>query len=111
MTPQETARAILAWYGGDASKWGRNKFATNAAGLSVSTHSEEAVCWCVIGAAKRVGCEDADSVYSAFNAAASRALGLEHRGYVSSWNDAPERTFADVVALLERIAAEPEGAP
>jgi hypothetical protein len=27
------------------------------------------------------------------------------------WNDAPERMFADVVALLERIAAEPEATP
>ena len=108
MTPQQIARAILDWYDGNAARWGRNKFAVDNTGLSVSPKSMLAVRWCIIGAAKRVGCLDADEVRSDFNAACSSALGLEHRGFVSSWNDAPERTFADVVELLEKIAAMPE---
>lgn len=112
MTPQETARRILAWYGGDASKWTQNAHGRDADGRGYDDddfkrHRKgggEITCACLIGA---------ESIARGF---VGIAYGDDHFGdrvqaltgqIVVAWNDAPERTFADVVAILERIAAEP----
>jgi hypothetical protein len=112
VSPQETARAILALYDGKPERWTKGRLARDKQGDAVNNvRSHRAACWCIAGAAERVlpgpdahGCSyDRDSYLAFRNLAAS----LVDPAHDAHWNDAPERTFADVVALLERIAAEP----
>lgn len=63
----------------------------------MSEHRGPAVCWCVLGATEKV---DPDN-----SAAADEYLSRYLGRTVGDWNDAPERTQAEVVAAL-RAAAE-----
>jgi hypothetical protein len=77
--------------------WAQGDLARNAEGDCVSTISDSAVCWCTVGAIYRVSDYYCDE-----------ALGtLEHilSGGIANWNDAPERTQAEVVAKLREAAA------
>jgi hypothetical protein len=107
MTPQETARAILALYDGKPERWAQNTEARAADGEEVVPRDPRAVCWCIYGAAEKV--LGARGFNSPFDMAMNRITGTDE--WPIDWNDAPERMFADVVALLERIAAEPEATP
>lgn len=114
MSPQETARAILAWYGGDASKWAKGSHGITADGMELSDSDfdeaspQEIVCACLVGAGALVTNDPVGHRYSdSFQAFDARFCALTGAGFMIDWNDAPERTFADVVSLLERIAAEP----
>jgi len=116
MSPQETARAILAWYGGDASKWTQNAHGRDASGRGYDDDDfkrlrkggGEVVCACLVGAESIargfVGIAYGDDDFS------DRVQALTGLCAVG-WNDQPGRTFVEVVTLLERIAAEPEDAP
>jgi hypothetical protein len=111
MTPQETARAILELYDGKPERWTQRWLARNAAAVSVSPTSRHAVCWCIAGAAEvvlKTGESYDRESYVRFREAAAALTENKHDAW---WNDAPERTFADVVALLEKIASEPAPEP
>lgn len=107
MTPQETARAILALYDGKPERWTQHSEARDVAGDDVTPLDGDAVCWCVFGAIQKVSktVRWTDAVSFPLTKALDQELGGE--SWPEDWNDAPERTFADVVALLEKIAAEP----
>jgi hypothetical protein len=77
--------------------WTKNAYARNAAGTIVESSSKNAVAWCLAGA-----------VFAAYATKADRdaaftklALVMPDPGYIH-WNDAPERTQTEVVALAER---------
>lgn len=98
MTPRDVlvkARELLA----EPGRWTQETAARDAAGLPVGATSDAAVCWCLIGAL--------DAVRDGTTALAQlrRTLGCSS---VSAWNDAPERTHADVLALLDRAIAKEE---
>jgi hypothetical protein len=82
--------------------WTTGAFARDARHHPVPEHEDDAKCFCVAGAIYRV-------TISAFGA--SRALtffsdALALDGQVATWNDAPERTQAEVVAALRAAAAK-----
>lgn len=81
----------------DESKWTKGWFARDADGNYVEASGVRAVCWCIYGGFIRVGNENglSDAVR------ASRGTGDE----LSDWNDAPERTFADVKQLIASTRA------
>jgi hypothetical protein len=89
-----TARELLA----DPVRWCQGAIARDAAGKSSETWNPRAVAWCVLGAVRKV--------YPQGLAEFQRlAKTLAARGFdsVSEWNDAPERTHAEVLALLEEV--------
>lgn len=85
MTAAEAARALLEFYGGDEKRWTQGVRARTCTGFPVSVHSEHACCWCLMGAAALLN------------------VAQPWPGY-SRWNDVPGRTFAEVVAKLEKVA-------
>lgn len=81
----------------DETKWTRRKYAEDRWMNSVRPCEHEAVAWCLKGAALK--CYTNDEEYRKV----MDALTFEVGGRISAWNDSPERTFAEVKALLERL--------
>jgi hypothetical protein len=79
--------------------WTKRAFARDAGGRPVEDPTEpEAVCFCAAGAIWRSGGEVCGAAYNAL---------LEYLGdavFVSGWNDAKDRTQAEVVAALREAA-------
>jgi hypothetical protein len=78
--------------------WTQHVDARDAAGNQIDHDDVDAVCWCADGAYMRVGGNWGDAGWRALQV----ALGGD--GPIS-WNDAPERTQAEVVAKLREAAA------
>ena len=76
--------------------WGQGRDAENAAGLPCSPGDEGAVCWCSYGAMNRAG--QAEKARPFFMA----ATGADDYAGVVGWNDAPDRTHAEVLAAFDR---------
>lgn len=91
-------------------RWWRGDFAADASGAAVDECSPSAVCWCALGALTRaIGGLGAEQSWQLYQSA--RGLLIEHVGEddISDWNDAPERTQAEVVAALREAARRAEG--
>lgn len=70
--------------------------------------SEEAICWCSLGALRRV--VDDPVVYDGARSALRQATGGGTRGMLSVWNDSPHRTQADIVHTFSSAIALAEEA-
>lgn len=100
MTPAETlrrARALIerpeAWTKGTSARWHRQP---------VDVESPLATCWCAFGAIRR---------QSVDRATQDRAIGRLRRfsgPNVVDWNDAPERTHAEVIEAFDRAIEKAE---
>lgn len=99
MDAAETAKKILELYDGKPERWTRGAFARLATDVQTSAHNESATCWCLAGAEIAIQSKDQADYDSFFNAMAA----ITGMGMVE-WNDRPERTFAEVEALLKEIA-------
>jgi len=77
--------------------WTQDNFAQDASGQLVVSNSPEAVCFCAAGAVGRVQAPWWESL-----AALEKAVGTNN---IVVWNDAPERTQAEVVEAFKRAAA------
>lgn len=82
----------------DERRWTKHSYARNAAGIPTS--DSDAVCWCLEG-----GCIEVGAFHELLP-----ALGSTNRVCLSTWNDAPERTFADVKKLIADTRARLEAA-
>jgi hypothetical protein len=96
MTAQEAARAMLALYNNQPERWCQGAIARDATGTPTAPWNDHAVTWCLSGAFTRVLERPALEAHSTL----TRALG----GSFMDFNDAPSRTFAELVAKLEEIA-------
>lgn len=90
-------------------RWTQGTLARDEAGLEVHNPDDaEAYCWCVAGAIQRVtggGWSDADfAIYHASRRAVLGAVGLGEDDSIAPWNDAPERTQAEVITALRQAA-------
>lgn len=82
--------------------WTQGASAKNAAGQPLGaggSAGSAAVCWCMVGALLRAGMTKMDTTALDYARRAVPATG------VSMWNDAPERTQAEVVAALRKASA------
>ena len=80
----------------DESKWCKYHDAKNKRGKSVSVWSEEACCWCLAGAMIRcygIAEEPDTRLRTAIENRAGHRL-------LTQFNDDPERTFAEVRAVI-----------
>lgn len=83
----------------DERKWAKCTWATDCFGQNVEATSLSAVCWCVSGAAAKIGGRSRNRRMDL-----KIALALEvpnNRGLVG-FNDHPKTSFADIKALLAR---------
>jgi hypothetical protein len=97
-------------------KWTQGDSARDANGNRLRAGTEEgAVCWCVLGAISKVVGHPASLLFGAAQKALASVLPSEilpifdddgdELPIEASWNDAPERTQAEVVAKLREAAA------
>ena len=110
VTPQQVAADIARELRADVSRWTRGWYARDARGRGCQAQDAQAVCWCLRGAIeRRVGDENplTDPIFKAFD----KALGYDHGDDDSfelqfvPWNDDPQRTAADIIALCDKVAA------
>lgn len=81
-------------------RWTQNRFAASADGEMRSPQEGEASCWCAWGALLRVAADPSDdAVYDASDIAEA-VIG----GNLVMFNDAPDRTQAEVVSALRQAA-------
>lgn len=81
----------------DESKWCKGANARDSSGRSVSSDSPSAVCFCLRGSIYRAY-DDEISWDKCFHSLAGRVGKC-----LATWNDAPERTFAEVKAVLVEL--------
>lgn len=90
--------------------WTQRAFARDAEGNFAHVYSDRAACYCLLAALRRA---NPDPEKEGFLAARVRLQGLIDGRYhqfanVVEYNDAPERTHADVLALLDKAIEEAE---
>jgi hypothetical protein len=83
----------------DESKWAKKSYAYETTGGPCDPRSETACSWCVMGAIERcyfdgnMSRRHMDAIYK-----------VETKvGSVPIWNDAKERTYEEVIALLKEL--------
>ena len=82
--------------------WCQDAFALDAEGKPVSSRSRKAIAWCALGALCRVYMSnDNDRLEQAMKELRLQLPGKHST--ISSWNDAPERTQAEVVTMLREL--------
>ncbi len=80
-------------------KWTQQKFAKTASGEPTMPLDPAAVCWCLRGAI-HLCYRNTDQLIEVLEKVNSRIS----RGLTTyQWNDAPERTFSEVKALVEEL--------
>jgi hypothetical protein len=85
-------------------KWTQGYYARDQFGSDCEPEDSCAVCWCTIGAIERASEESVSDDCEAYNAAEQAVAAALPGITIVSWNDAPERTQADVVAKLREAA-------
>lgn len=86
----------------DESKWIKHNTALTAVGSSCAPTDPDAVKWCLYGAflkCYRSWYEHLTIERTLIDAINSTSKSIR----ISNWNDAPERTFAEVKALVEQL--------
>ena len=86
------------------SKWVQGAPSTNSVGEHVRPSSTVAICWCLMGGVSKITYDDNDMIsYDNMIDALLRSLRLlGYEGGIASWNDNPERTFEDVLAVIDQ---------
>ncbi len=94
----------------DKSKWTKHTLARNTKGSPVHPLSDEAVCWCLVGAMQK--CYSIDSSVAAIvnndvsvelREAIKRKYGHMYISTVLGFNDTQETTFEQVKEILNEI--------
>lgn len=104
MNPQliadlEAARALID----TPEKWIKGMGAHSASGMPVSIFGPDAVSFSIVGAyARSCGRGNVDREYAVI-CALRAAMGVDELMYL--WNDAPERTHAEVLELFDKAIA------
>lgn len=81
-------------------RWCQGAGARDGAGKVVGSFTPIATCWCTITAISKVAGRE-DNVASDARTVVRKMLNTK---YLGDWNDAPERTQAEVVAALRSAA-------
>jgi len=79
--------------------WTQGTPARDQIGCPVSCIAKDAVCWCLIGAAYLAYAETDRPLYDAILLRIRETCGEA----IGKWNDAPERTHAEVLSLCRAL--------
>lgn len=86
-----------------AKGWTQGEVARDAAGLAVGSISQDAVCWCSLGALNgALGPGESWDGWSDAKKLLRIAAGIYDNISIVDWNDAPGRTQAEVIAAFTR---------
>lgn len=99
------ARELIA----EPKNWTKGSYARNSEGYPVSCNSEDAFCFCSLGAIQRAAADRSLLETEEARQALRRAIMIETRGvgrFIDSWNDAPMCRHADVLAAFDRAIDE-----
>lgn len=106
MTPAEQLRAAKALID-TPEKWTKGEYATGPHGTYASQYSDNAVCYCAMGAIERADYLDGDWGAHFF----LRKTAIERGAMgVIDFNDAPTTTHADIMKLFDDAIALAEAA-
>jgi len=103
-----TARGLIE----NPENWTKGEIARNSDGKICAADGRGAVCWCSVGAVDRAWLRSENTDYSVQHQALTlldRLSGREDTEYcrpVAAFNDSPETTHADVLALFDHAIAE-----
>jgi hypothetical protein len=81
--------------------WTKGEYARDKKGNRVSPSSRKAACWCARGAILRAAAGNIPAGFRAHD-----RLWAVIRGSITRWNDAPERTHAEVLAAFDRAISD-----
>lgn len=102
---------MKAWEIIEQNGWCQRSAAKDSRGLNVDLRSEEAVCFCAVGAILRKHDKNSAAATDIGKVATKVATplqmsktGFSFNDAVADWNDAPGRTKEEVVALLKELA-------
>jgi hypothetical protein len=117
--PNDTALAVLEKVGeilSEPSRWTKVAFARNAEGIEVDVESPDAACYCFIGAIQKAEYEVAlqswrsQIVRNTVNSCLPTPGTLPFSSSaIVGFNDAPERTFEEVRAVIECAITKRKG--
>jgi len=80
-------------------KWTKGATAKNSRGEIISSRDKDAICWCLVGATRRCDPNFHFLTYEIFSPVME---GFVKTVSIPIWNDAPERTYEDIVELLNK---------
>lgn len=83
----------MEFYDGKPWRWTQGTYAQDAEGRDVQAKSPYAMCWCLLGACRKLGLQR-DLLYG------------QDMSSVVEFNDAPSRTFEQIQAKLKEWASE-----
>lgn len=101
-----SARALIT----EREDWCQGTESIDRNGLECSPFSQDSVCWCATGAILHI-VDDLPRSIAAFKALAALLpsdSGKTAENVIAHWNDAPERTHAEVLAAFDRTIAKLE---
>jgi hypothetical protein len=99
---------MKAWQIIEQNGWCQKVNASSDKGRSCSPISDKAVSFCIFGAIDRkhtskYGAVDAIGVYDDVNSVQDKLQATDQHALISVWNDHPERTKEEVIALLKEL--------
>lgn len=93
----------------DPAHWTKGDSAKSVTGMPVNPTSPLAACWCLSGAVEKIA-DDAVEYRRALINLVRLATRRRGANFVFTWNDARERTHAEVMQLLEEVKQECQNA-
>jgi hypothetical protein len=96
---RKQADKLLKLFGPNGEHWTKASYARNKYHDRVGSCDAEAVYWCLEGGTKKLGFRV--SIVLAMEDRLRRSLKKDNVG-ITWWNDAPERTFAQVRRFIEQ---------
>jgi hypothetical protein len=85
----------------DPKRWTKGSYARNTNGNSVRPHDDDAVCFCSSGALMKATASGSGETLVAALCALLDVVGSR----IVRWNDAPERTHAEIIQGFEKAIA------
>lgn len=96
--------------------WTQGAYARNADGQGRGPSADDACQFCILGAWRRINCMATDSQacreasHAVINDLEDAVVARYCEPRLGVWNDAPERTQADVLAVIDSVAAKYDAA-
>ena len=105
----EQAKALRALFSGPET-WTKHAMARTQLNHTIAPHMSTAVCWCLIGGVSKIciakGYDNYNNLFTALEDIIKREYPVKS---VTEFNDATERTFSDISAILDTLVSELEG--
>ncbi|MGD9890972.1 MAG: hypothetical protein AB7R89_28275 [Dehalococcoidia bacterium] len=91
-----------------ATGWAQGWYARSINGRRARVSSPKATSFCILGAISLASDEVSPAGYDLYIRTVTQVGGFVSDRDVAGWNDAPERTQADVLALLDSLIEDAE---